>query len=424
MDESISRQALIKPRSGSRMDRLFRRQVLRRLDKVQGGRLMIVDRWSSDRKTSTAGSPGSLDCRVVVHDPVFWRMLATGGSLGAGEAYMAGVWDCEDLTGLVRLFARNRSLLETMDGGLARLTGAMLRVWHGFNRNSLRGSRNNIAAHYDLSNDFFASWLDSRMMYSSAVYETGRESLEEAQEIKLDRICRRLDLRPTDHLVEIGTGWGGLAIHAASNYGCRVTTTTISRAQFDLAARRIRQAGLEDRITLLLEDYRALDGCYDKLVSVEMVEAVGHQYLDTWFAKLQSLLKPDGLGLIQAITIEDYRYARALKTVDFIKRYIFPGSFIPSVSAITGSMARVTDFSAIGLEDIGPSYGLTLKAWRERFEAAWPEIQAQGFDEGFRRRWRFYLAYCEGGFLERAISDIHLLIARPGYSTAGWQPPE
>ena len=254
------------------------------------------------------------------------------------------------------------------------------------------------------------------MQYSSALYLQADESLEQAQQNKLARIAERLQLGSSDHLLEIGTGWGGLAIFMARETGCRVTTTTISRQQYEYAKAQIVEAGLEDRIELLFEDYRALQGRYDKLVSVEMIEAVGANYLDTYMAKLSELLKPEGLALVQAITIEDFRYAGALKRVDFIQRYIFPGSFMPSVSAITASMARGTDLALLGLEDMGDSYARTLASWRARFEQAWSDIQSRyHFDEAFRRRWRFYLSYCEGGFLERAISDVQLLLARPQY---------
>ncbi|TVQ27324.1 MAG: class I SAM-dependent methyltransferase [Wenzhouxiangella sp.] len=397
-------------RSGG-MDRWLRGQVLKRMDALTQGQIVIKDADGEH----VLGSGSDSNARVEAHDLAFWRLLATGGSVGAAEAYMAGLWDSPDLVAVIQVLARNREALNRVDEGGARLAGWLLKLWHGFNRNSLKGSRRNIAAHYDLGNDFFATWLDQRMMYSSALFENQGESLEQAQVNKLDRICRKLQLGPSDHLLEIGTGWGGLAIHAARDYGCRVTTTTISREQYEYAREQVKQAGLDDRIELLLKDYRDLDGQYDKLVSVEMIEAVGHHYLDTYLGRIDGLLKPDGLALLQAITIEDFRYARALKSVDFIKRYVFPGSFIPSVSAITAAMARATRLGVIELADFGASYALTLKAWRERFDAAWSDIAPMGFDDTFRRRWRFYLAYCEGGFRERAISDIHLLLAGPDY---------
>jgi cyclopropane-fatty-acyl-phospholipid synthase len=400
--------------SGGGLDRWLRARVLSRLGAMSQGRLTIQDA-DGEHRVGNAGD--ALHATVQVHDLRFWRLMASGGSVGAGEAFMAGLWDSPDPTAVVRVFARNRQLLEEMETGVARLVNAGLGLWHAFNRNSLKGSRRNISAHYDLGNDFFAEWLDERMMYSSALYLAADDTLEQAQLNKLDRICGKLRLTPDDHLLEIGTGWGGLAIHAAGRYGCRVTTTTISREQYQLARQRVHDAGLEDRVTLLTKDYRALEGRFDKVVSVEMIEAVGHQYLDTYLARIDELLEPDGLALIQAITIEDYRYASAVRNVDFIKRYIFPGAFIPSVSAITGAMARASRLGLVELADFGASYARTLDHWRERFEANWDRIREMGFDDTFRRRWLWYLAYCEGGFHERAISDVHLLMAGPR-----WRP--
>lgn len=403
----------VKPQAG-RLDRWLRERVIQRMQVIERGCLEIEDELGTLR----LGNDDDLIARVRIHDLRFWRLMATGGSVGAAESYMAGLWDSPDLVAVVQVLARNRDALNRVDEGGARLSGWLLGLWHAFNRNSLSGSRRNIAAHYDLGNAFFATWLDQRMMYSSGLYLSADDSLEQAQFEKLDRICRKLQLGPDDHLLEIGTGWGGLAVFAAARYGCRVTTTTISKEQYEYACQAVREAGLEDRVELLMQDYRDLEGQYSKLVSVEMIEAVGHQYLDTYLNKIDQLLAPDGLALIQAITIEDFRYRNALKSVDFIKRYIFPGSFIPSVSTITASMARATRLGLVELADFGGSYALTLKAWRERFEAAWEQIAAMGFDETFRRRWRYYLAYCEGGFRERAISDVHLLMAGPDYRPA------
>ena len=259
-------------------------------------------------------------------------MAALNGSVGAGEAYMDGHWDCDDLVALVRILVRNRDRLDALERGPARLGGAIMRGWHSLMRNTRAGSRRNIAAHYDLGNDLFKLFLDESMMYSSAIYMDESESLEVAAKRKLDRICQKLDLKPHHHVVEIGTGWGGFAIHAAKHYGCKVTTTTISREQYELARERVDAAGLQDRVELLLEDYRDLAGTYDRLVSIEMIEAIGPQYIDTYFEKVSALLKPDGMALIQAITIEEHRYQQALKAVDFIQRYVFPGSFIPALA--------------------------------------------------------------------------------------------
>jgi cyclopropane-fatty-acyl-phospholipid synthase len=400
--------------SAGGLDRRLRTRVLSRLGSVEQGRLVIQD---ADGEYALGNSDDALHATVVIHDLRFWRLMASGGSVGAAEAWMAGLWDSPDPVAVVQVLTRNRHVLDEMETGAARIANFALGLWHTFNRNSLKGSRRNIAAHYDLGNDFFAAWLDQRMMYSSALYLEDGETLEQAQFNKLERICRKLDLGPEDHLLEIGTGWGGLAIHAAEHHGCRVTTTTISREQYEFARQQVQDAGLEDRISLLMQDYRKLEGKYDKIVSVEMIEAVGHQYLDTYLAKIDELLRPDGLALIQAITIEDYRFESALKNVDFIKRYIFPGAFIPSVSTITQSMARASQLALIELADFGASYARTLAAWRDRFEARWNDIREMGFDESFRRRWLWYLAYCEGGFRERAISDVHLLMAGPQ-----WRP--
>ncbi|TNJ33445.1 SAM-dependent methyltransferase [Arenimonas terrae] len=395
------------------LDRLLRQRLLQTLDGLRGGRVTVRDGLG---ETTLGEDEGEIALRVHldVADPGFYRAIAANGSVGAGEAYMDGLWRCDDLVGLVRLLVRNRDRLDAMETGLARLGGWAMRLLHAVKRNTRRGSRRNIAAHYDLGNDFFKLFLDEELMYSSAVFAEADESLETAQKRKLERICRKLDLRPGDHLVEIGTGWGGMAIYAARHYGCRVTTTTISREQHALATARVAEAGLSDRVTVLLQDYRDLSGQYDKLVSIEMIEAIGHQYLDTYVAKCASLLKPEGLALIQAITIEDHRYAQALRSVDFIKRHIFPGSFIPCVSVIVSAGARASDLRLVNLEDIGPSYALTLRHWRQRFLAHLDTVRTQGYDERFIRMWEFYLCYCEGGFIERSIGDVHLLFARPG----------
>ncbi len=395
------------------IDRFLRQRLFERLAGLRGGELRIIDALGDTvLGRITGGDP--LRATLRVRDGAFYRAAAANGSVGAGESYMDGDWTCDDLVALVRILVRNRDLLDGMEGGLARLGGWAMRTLHSFRRNTRTGSRKNIAAHYDLGNPLFKLFLDETMMYSSAIFIDPAEDLETASRRKLDRICEKLQLSPSDHLVEIGTGWGGMALHAAKHYGCRVTTTTISKEQHALASERIAAAGLSDRVTLLLEDYRDLTGTYDKLVSIEMIEAIGHQYLDTYFDKCASLLKPDGLALIQAITIEDHRYEQALTSVDFIKRHIFPGSFIPSVSAMVEAAGRAGPLRLINLEDFGPSYALTLNHWRQRFFASIDQVRALGYDERFVRMWEFYLCYCEGGFIERAISDVHLLLAPSG----------
>ena len=366
----------------------------------------------------------SADVQVImeVHDSAFFQSVATGGSVGAAESYMAGEWHCSDLTNLVRILVRNRDLLDSMEGGLATMASWLLKGVHQLRKNSRSGSRRNIADHYDIGNDLFELFLDKEwMMYSSALYHSGDESLGLAQQQKLARLCDKLDLQASDHLLEIGTGWGGAAVFAAKNYGCQVTTTTISEEQYKLAVQRVELADVADRVTVLLQDYRDLEGQYDKLISIEMVEAVGHQFLDGYFKQCQQLLKPDGLAAIQAITIEDHRYKQALRSVDFIKRYIFPGSFIPCASVLTGSAAKA-GLRLTSLEDIGPSYALTLKEWRNRFMAQLDKVREQGYSEAFIRMWEFYLCYCEGGFRERSISNVQLLFAADENRREQWLP--
>ena len=402
------------------LDATCRRLIAARLDGLVGGTLTIRDADGSLRLGS--GDPVG---EIAVRDPRFYRRVVRGGTLGAAEAYVDGDWDCDELVGLVGLLVRNRSLTDRLERGVARLTGALARTAHVlFADNTQRGSRRNIAAHYDLGNVLFEHMLDSRMQYSAAMFEFATDDLEVASRRKLDRIVAKLELNADDHLLEIGSGWGGLAIHAARRSGCRVTTTTISREQYDHARARVAAAGLADRIEVLCKDYRQLTGAYSKLVSVEMVEAVGANHLDRYFTAVGRLLADDGLALLQAITIEDCRYEHALRSVDFIKKHIFPGSFIPCVSVLLGSAARASDLVAVNLEDLGADYARTLAAWRVRFEAAWPQIAALGYDERFRRSWRFYLSYCEGGFRERSLSDVQLLLAKPGYRGRPWRVRE
>ena len=403
--------------------RFLRQRLLAQMAGMTRGRLVLTDALG----TVELGTPAHVRTDLVVHievmDAGFYRAVAANGSVGAGEAYMDGMWRCDNLVGLIQLLVRNRDLLDGMETGMARLGGMAMRSWHALKRNTRTGSRRNIAAHYDLGNDFFDLFLSPDLMYSSAIWAGADDTLEAASTRKLERICRKLDLKPADHVIEIGTGWGGFALYAAQNYGCRVTTTTISKEQHALASARVAAAGMSERVTLLLEDYRDLTGEYDKLVSIEMVEAIGAPYIDTYFAKLGSLLKPDGLALLQAITIEDHRYAQAVNAVDFIKRHVFPGSFIPSISAMLAAKTRTTDLALVQLEDFGQSYARTLEAWRERFMSRLPQVRAQGFDERFIRLWEFYLAYCEGGFRERSIGVAHLLLAKPDNRRPALLPP-
>jgi cyclopropane-fatty-acyl-phospholipid synthase len=402
----------------SALARILRAGLFKRLATLRHGHLLIEDPCG---RTELGERGASLRARVTVRDGGFYSSIAARGSVGAAEAYMDGLWTCDDLVALVRILVLNRQLLDGMEGGPAQLGAWLLRAAHALKRNTLTGSRRNIAAHYDLGNEFFALFLSPDLMYSSALWEGADDTLRLASERKLARICERLELGPSDHVLEIGSGWGGFAVYAAARHGCRVTTTTISREQQRLAQERVRQAGLEGRVTVLLEDYRALQGSYDKLVSIEMIEAVGAQYLTTYFAQLGRLLSPRGLALVQAITIEDHRYAQALRAVDFIKRYVFPGSFIPSIEAMLEAKASSCELALVHLEDFGLSYARTLEAWRHAFLQRLNEVRALGFDERFVRMWEYYMAYCEGGFRERSIGVVQMLFAAPGYrhATAG-----
>ena len=401
------------PRAGA-LDAFLRRRLLAQLAPLRDGQLRVRDAFG---EVLLGNGHGPLQATVTIDDPAFYRKVAAQGSVGAGESYIHGDWRCDDLVALVRLLVRNRDLLDGMERGPARAAGWLLRGWNRLRRNSREGSRRNIAAHYDLGNDFFALFLSPDLMYSSALYAQADEPLEVASTRKLDRICQQLRLQPGDRVVEIGTGWGGFAVHAARHYGCHVTTTTISAEQHALAVQRVEDAGLQGRVSVLMQDYRDLQGQFDKLVSIEMIEAIGAEFLDTYMGTLQRLLKPDGVALLQAITIEDHRYEQARRSVDYIKRFVFPGSFIPSINAIMAAKTRASDLQLVEQQDFGHSYALTLRAWRQRFLAQRAAVQAQGFDERFCRLWEFYLAYCEGGFLERSIGVSHLLLARPGYCT-------
>lgn len=395
------------------LTRLARALLLKRLALLRDGVLTIHDGGEILRfGARTARS--NLSATITVTHPEFWSMTAFEGTVGAGEAYIHGFWRCDDLTALVRIMVLNRHVMTGMDDGFTgKINGLARRLLHWANRNSKRGSARNIAAHYDLGNDLYELMLDETMAYSCGIFLRPDATLHDASVAKFDAVCRKLALTPDDHLIEIGTGWGGLAIHAAERYGCRVTTTTISREQHDYAKAKIAARGLSDRITLLLKDYRDLTGQYDKLVSIEMIEAVGPQYLDTYFRKCSELLKPTGAMLLQAITLQDQFYARALKSVDYIQRFVFPGSFIPSIQAIIDSVARVTDMKVFNLEDIGPHYATTLRLWRQRFFASIERVKALGYPERFIRLWEFYLCYCEGGFAERQLGDVQMLLTKP-----------
>lgn len=398
--------------TGGLAARLGRAGLLRALSRLQHGEIRLVDA-DMERRFGRLSERCALSVTLRVLDARFYAKAAFGGSVGAGEAYIQGYWSCDDLTALVRIMVVNREALKDLERGAARLSRPLRRAAHWLRRNSPAGSARNIAAHYDIGNELYGLMLDETMAYSCGIFQSEQATLAEASRAKFDAACSKLALAPGDHLLEIGTGWGGLAIHAAQHYGCRVTTTTISRAQHDYARERIQAAGLADRITLLLTDYRELSGCYDKLVSIEMVEAVGARYLPTFFARCSQLLAPHGAMLLQAITIQDQLYAEALASVDYIQRFIFPGSFIPSVSALLEAVRDATDLKLFHLEDIGPHYARTLALWRSNFFQHLDEVRRLGYPQSFVRLWEFYLCYCEGGFAERQLGDVQMLLTKP-----------
>ncbi len=407
--------SFVKTRNRGWINRVGRKLLHQQLSQLSEGELILIDGGTT--RFGSKSQAFDVSITLEINHPAFYGDTAFGGSLGAAESYVAGDWQCSDLPGLIRLMVRNRKVIDGLDGGLAIFAAPFRRWLHWLNRNSHEGSRRNIAAHYDLGNDFFKLFLDESLMYSCALFDPPSLTLHEASIAKLDEICRRLDLMPGDRVVEIGTGWGGFALHAAQKYGCHVTTTTISSNQYELAANRIRAAGLQDRITLLKKDYRDLDGKFDKLVSIEMIEAVGHHYFETFFRKCSELLTDDGLMLIQAITINDREYLRARDEVDFIKRYIFPGSCIPAIQPLVDAATRASDLQLIYLRDIGSHYAKTLRLWRERFLEKEAEVRALGYSQAFIRLWEFYLAYCEGGYDEGALGDLHLLFRKPRHRT-------
>lgn len=402
----VQQRASMEPRW---LQKAARRTLLAVLAKLRHGQLTLID--ADNTYVFGQGHPAAT---LEIRDARFYRQVLLGGSIGAGEAYIDGLWHSDDLTALVRLMVLNMPLLDSLERRLAWLSWPLQRLRHVANRNSKRGSKRNILAHYDLGNELYEAFLDPTMMYSSAIYPHPEASLEEAQLHRLDSICQQLQLQPGEHLLEIGTGWGGLAVHAAQHYGCKVTTTTISEAQYQAACARVKAAGLEQQITLLRDDYRDLQGQYDKLVSIEMIEAVGHDYLPGFFEQCQALLKPQGIMLLQAITISDQRYDSYARSVDFIQRYIFPGGCLPSNTRMLSVMTDKTDLVVRRLHDFGFDYARTLRDWRQRFHQAFDELRQHGYDERFRRLWDYYLCYCEGGFMERAISVVHLLASRPG----------
>ena len=409
-------QAILADKASSKqswLSQLARKVVLAKLRALESGHLVVEEAQGERFTFGEAEADARIRAKIVVHDESLYTQVLLNGSIGSGEAYMQGAWTSPDLVAVIRLMVANMALLDDMDSRWSAASKAFLRVLHRMNSNSREGSRKNIAAHYDLGNDFFKLFLDPTMLYSAAVFPSESASLHEASLHKLEKICQRLQLSAEDHLLEIGTGWGGMAVYAAKQYGCRVTTTTISREQYEHAKAWVEKEGLQDRITLLMQDYRDLQGQFDKIVSIEMVEAVGHQYYREYFSRCSRLLKDDGLMVMQAITIQDQRFHSYRKQVDFIQRYIFPGGCLPSNEVVAHHISADTDMQIVSLEDITHHYARTLRAWRKAFFDNIDAVKRQQFDKSFINMWDFYLCYCEGGFLERVISTAQFVFAKP-----------
>ncbi|EKO3484987.1 class I SAM-dependent methyltransferase [Vibrio fluvialis] len=411
----LNSSSLEMPKSMTALQKGARSVALKSLQLIKIGSLTIEEAYDGHDVTVEHfgfAHEGQPQAHIRVTHPGFYGRVLKGGSIAAAEAYMDGWWDSPNLTAVTELMARNLRALDQLEAQSSFVTRAMNKVGHWLKRNSIVRAKQNIEAHYDLGNDLYQTFLDERMLYSSALYLSTSDSLEQAQIQKMDRLCQQLQLTANDHVIEIGTGWGAMAIYMAQHYGCKVTTTTISEEQFAYADAEIARLGLEEQITLLKQDYRLLEGQFDKLVSIEMIEAVGKAYLQSYIEKCQSLLKPGGLMAIQAITIADQRYDYYSNNVDFIQKYIFPGGFLPSITVLTQMATRHTDFIVRDVFDIGMDYAKTLADWRLRFEAALNTVQALGYDERFVRMWRYYLCYCEGGFNARTISTIHMTLQR------------
>jgi cyclopropane-fatty-acyl-phospholipid synthase len=397
------------------IDRVARAITQRLLRRISTGQLVVHE--GGEQRTYGSGPPAAT---VHVRSPKVWRKLLRG-SRGLAESYFEGMWDSPDVTAVVRLAARNVEGIDRLRRRLVPLRAPGQRVMAVLKRTQTRRrARKSIAAHYDLGNDLFELMLDPTMMYSCALFERPGMTLEEASIAKLDRVCERLQIGPDDHVVEIGTGWGGFAVHAAGTRGCRVTTTTISREQHDWAVESVRRAGLEDLVTVLLEDYRDLSGTYDKLVSLEMIEAVGWRDFPTFFRKCSDLLAPDGLMLLQAITIDDRAYEVEKAGSSFMNTYVFPDGCLPSMEVMIRNVARSTDMQAVALDDLTPHYAETLRRWRENFLRNLKRAEELGYDRRFQRLWTLYLSWCEAGFAERRIGDVLLLLAKPRHRSAPW----
>jgi cyclopropane-fatty-acyl-phospholipid synthase len=397
----------------SLLERLARKLVLKSLASLKYGQLNI----SEGNQVWTFGTHKDQEphATIRIERACMWDRVAFGGTVGAAESYMDSDWSSDNLVDVVRIFCGNREMMSGFEGGLALLKWPFLQAYHALRRDTIAGSRKNISAHYDLGNDFFAAWLDPSMTYSSGIFPSSDASMLSASILKIQTLCDKLHLKPTDHLLEIGSGWGALAFFAASNFGCKVTTVTISQNQYNFVRSEAKKLGLQDKIDVQFLDYRNITGSFDKIVSVEMIEAVGHHYFDTFFEKVSKLLKPDGLAVIQAITIRDQYYEEAIRNVDFIQRYIFPGSTIPSIARMMESVKDATDMTLEGLEDFTPHYAKTLEKWREAFWKSEGSLKTMGCSESMMRMWDFYFAYCQGGFTEHVIGVVQMVLSKPKF---------
>ena len=388
---------------------IFKNGLKKKLSHLKEGYLTIED---VDEKFDFGNPQSNLRTNVIIHSQEFYVLTGSGGALGIAEAYILGYWTADDVVMLMRIILKNRSILLSLNNGITKLLSPINKLIHKSRQNTIKGSKENILAHYDLSNDFYKLWLDPTMTYSCAFFSEPDTNLEAASIEKLDRICRKLKLSENDSVLEIGTGWGSFSIHAAKNYGCKITTTTISDEQYHYAKKRVVEEGMESRINVLNKDYRTLDGKFDKIISIEMIEAVGYEYISEYFIKVSSLLKPDGLMALQGITYNDHNFDVYKNSVDFIKKYIFPGSCLISISQIIDVVKKKTDLSMIDMEDITLHYVKTLSTWRKNFIKVMPEVKKMGYSQAFINMWEFYFLYCEAGFTERNIGDVQLVFAK------------
>jgi cyclopropane-fatty-acyl-phospholipid synthase len=396
---------------------IFQKFILGLLSDMKEGHLVMT---LPDGQVLHVGDPASPHrARLRVVNPAFFRKCIMYGDIGFGESYVDGDWETDDITGVISWFLLNLEKTPTLSGSRKKVLGANLlkivnRLSHLARENSLKGSKKNIHEHYDLSNDFFRTFLDPTMTYSSAYFKSPGLSLEEAQHAKYDRLCRKLNIGPDDHVLEIGTGWGGFAIHAAKNYGCRMTTITISENQYRLAKQRVQEERLNHRVDVQLRDYRAVDGEFDKIVSIEMLEAVGDKYFESYFAACARSLKRGGVLGLQVIISPDARYDEMRKGVDWIQKHVFPGTLLPSIGRLNRAIHATSDLFLYDLKDLGMDYARTLRVWRDTMNREKLKIRDLGFDDRFLRKWNYYFSYCEAAFAMRNISVVQMICAPPG----------